>query len=162
MTPVVRDISAVSIAEKYIEQAQKLNSAGKWEDAIGKYRIVIQFCPPLSARANYSMWRILADHGKWPQAADALRSILADNNQQTDKSLIAMLHYHLGNALKKTGDNKEASSQFAEAIKLLREDLAEKGDSAQTYLHLGQIYSAIGDTKNANLCLRKSQTTSGR
>ena len=157
MIPVVREVSAVSIAEKYIEQAQELHSAGKWEDAIGKYRMVIQSCPALSARANYLMWQILAEHGKWPQAADALRSVLADNNQKTDKNLTAMLHYNLGIALNKMGDTKGASSEFENAIKLLREDLAEKGDSAQTYSHLGQIYSVIGDTKNANLCFDKAK-----
>ena len=157
MTPVVRGVSAVSISEKYIEQAQELNSAGKWEAAIGKYRLVIQLCPALSARVNYSMWQILADHGKWAQAADALRSILADNNQQTEKSLIAMLHYYLGIALNKTSNNEGASIEFAEAIKLLQKDLSERGELAQTYSHLGQVYSAINNTKDANLCFEKAK-----
>jgi spermidine synthase len=157
MTPVVRGVSAILIAEKYIEQAQELNSAGKWEAAIGKYQLVIQFCPALSARANYLMWQILSEHGQWAQAADALRSVLADNSRQTDKSLTAMLYYYLGSALNKTGDNKEALRQFAEAIKLLRQDLAEKGDSAQTYTHLGMAYSAMGDTNNATMCFEKAK-----
>jgi tetratricopeptide (TPR) repeat protein len=157
MIPVVREVSAASIAEKYIEQAHELDSAGKWEDALGKYRMVIQSCPALSARSNYLMWHILAEHNKWAQAADALRSVLAGINQQTEKNLIAMLHYQLGTALNKTGDNKEASSHFAEAIKLLREDLAEKGESAQAYLHLGQVYSAINNTNDANLCFEKAK-----
>jgi spermidine synthase len=157
MIPVVRMVSAISIAEKYFTQAEELNSAGKWEEALEKYRLVVKICHPLSARANYSMWKILADHGKWQEIVAALGSVLAENNIKANKSFTAMIHYHLGIALNKTGDNKEASSQFAQAIKLLREDLAEKGDAAQTYLHLGQIYSATGDTKNANLCFEKAK-----
>ncbi len=157
MIPVVREVSAVSIAEKYIEQAQKLNSAGKWEEAVEKYRMVIKVCPVLSGRAGFSMWQILADHKKWPEAILVLRSLLTENGPQTNKPLAAMLHYNLGIALNKTGDSKGASSQFNDAIKLLQEDLAEKGDSALTYSHLGQIYSATGDTKNANLCFDKAK-----
>jgi spermidine synthase len=157
MAPVVRATSAVLIADKYITQAQELNSAGNWEQALETYRMVIQLCPVFSAKANYLMWRILADHGKWAQAADALRSVLAENNQTTDKNLVTMLHYYLGIALNKTGDNKGSLSQYAEAIKLLKTDLNENGDSVQTYLHLELIYSAMGNTKEAALYSEKAK-----
>jgi spermidine synthase len=157
MAPVVREMSSVAIAERYIKQAEELNSAGKWEEAIGKYRMAIQFCPALSTKPNYLMWRILADHGKWAQAADSLRSVLMENDVKANKPFAAMLHYNLGIALNKTNDTEGALRQFEEAIKLLQAELAEKGDSAQTYSHLGQVYSAIGDTKNANLCYDKAK-----
>jgi len=157
MTPVVREISAVPIVEKYMEQAQTLNSEGKWEEAIERYRMVIKVYPMLSAKVNYSMWKILADHNKWQEAIPLLRSILGEKNTQANKQLTAMLYYNLGTTLKKTGDSQGASNAFAEAIKLLQTDLAEKGDSAQTYSHLGQVYSAMGDTKNANLCHEKAK-----
>jgi spermidine synthase/MFS family permease len=156
-TPVVRSVSAVSIADKYITQAEELKSAGKWEEALEKYRMVVKICPPLSAEANYSMWKILADHNKWQETIPVLRSILGETSMQTNKPFAAMLHYDLGIALKKTGDSQGASRQFKEAIKLLQENLAEKGDSAQTYSHLGQVYSAINNTKDANLCYEKAK-----
>ena len=68
-----------------------------------------------------------------------------------------MLHYYLGIALNKTSDNEGASRHFEEAIKLLQADLSENGDSAQTYSHLGQVYSAINNTKDANLCFEKAK-----
>jgi tetratricopeptide (TPR) repeat protein len=83
--------------------------------------------------------------------------VLADSNVKTDKPFTAMLHYYLGIALNKTGDNKEALSQYEEAIKLLQADLSENGDSAQTYTHLGQIYSATNNIKDANLCFEKAK-----
>jgi spermidine synthase len=157
MTPVVLSLSAISIAEKYIEQAQKLNSAGKWEEAVERYRMAIKVCPALSAKANFSMWTILADHNRWREAVTALDSMLAENDIKANNPFTAMLHYYLGIAFNKTGDAEGASRQFANAIKLLQEDLIEKGDSAPTYLHLGQVYSAIGDTKNANSCYEKAK-----
>ncbi len=156
-TPVVRSVSAVSIADNYITQAKKLNSAGKWEEALEKYRTVVKICPQLSAEVNYSMWKILADHNKWQEAIPPLRSILGKTSTHANRPFAAMLRYNLGIALKKTGNSQEASSEFAKAINLLQEDLAEKGDSAQTYSHLGQVYSVIGDTKNANLCHDKAK-----
>jgi spermidine synthase len=156
-TPVVRSVSAVSIADNYITQAAKLNSAGKWEESLEKYRMVVKICPPLSAEANYSMWKILADHNKWQEVVGVLGSLLAENSTKANKSFAAMLHYDLGIALRKTGDSQGTSRQFKEAIKLLQEDMSEKGESAQTYSHLGRVYSAMGDTKNANLCLEKAK-----
>ena len=157
LAPAVRQTSAVTMADKYIKQAEELNSAGRWKKAVNKYRMVIQICPAFSARASYSISRILADHGKSAEAADTLRLALAENDPQTSKPTLAMLHYNLGIALKKIGDSKGASSEFADAIKLLQADLSEKGGSAQTYSHLGQVYSTIGDTKNANLCYEKAK-----
>lgn len=157
MTPVVREVSAVSIAEKYTEQAEKLNSAGKWEEALEKYQKVIKVCPALSANANISMWQILADHNKWSQAVPVLRSLLAKNDIKSNKPFAAMIHYYFGITLNKTGDAEGALRHFTEAIKLLRADLAEKGDSAETYSHLGQVYSTIGNTKDANLCYEKAK-----
>jgi spermidine synthase len=156
-TPVVRSVSAVLITDNYITQAKKLNSAGKWEEALEKYRMVVKICPPLSAEANFSMWKILANHNKWQETIPVLRSILGETSIQTNKPFAAMLRYDLGIALKKTGNLQEASSQFAEAIQLLQADLSEKGDSAQTYSHLGQVYSAINNTKDANLCFEKAK-----
>ena len=157
LAPAVRQASAATMADKYTKQAEELNLAGRWEKAVNKYRMVIQICPAFSARASYSISRILADHGKPAEAADTLRLALAENDPQTSKPTLAMLHYNLGIALKKIGDSKGASSEFADAIKLLQADLSEKGGSAQTYSHLGQVYSTIGDTKNANLCYEKAK-----
>jgi tetratricopeptide (TPR) repeat protein len=86
-----------------------------------------------------------------------LGSVLAENDIKTTKPFTAMLHYYLGIALNKTSDNEGASRQFEEAIKLLQADLSEKGDSAQTYSHLGQVYSITGNTKDANLCFEKAK-----
>ncbi len=157
LAPAVRQLSTLIIADKYIKEAEELNSAGRWEKAVNKYRMVIQICPVFSTKALYSISQILADHGKSAEAADALRLVLADNDLQASKYTLAMLHYNLGIILNKIGNAEEASRNFDDAIKLLRAELAEKGDSAQTYSHLGQAYSVTGNTKDANLCFEKAK-----
>jgi hypothetical protein len=64
MTPVVRRISSITIADKYIKQAEQLSLAGQKEEAIGKYRMAIRICPAFSTRASYSISQILADREK--------------------------------------------------------------------------------------------------
>jgi spermidine synthase len=157
LAPAVRQTSASIMAEKYIKQAEELNSAGRWEMAVNKYRMAIRICPAFSARVSFLISRILADHGKLAEAADALRLALAENDPQASKSSLATLHYNLGIILNKIGDTKGAVKAFNDAIKLLQTELAEKGDSSQTYSRLGTAYSAIGDTKNANLCYEKAK-----
>ena len=73
MTPVVRGISSVTIADKYIKQAEQLSLAGQKEEAIGKYRMAMQICPAFSTRASYSISQILADCEE-PAKEDANRT----------------------------------------------------------------------------------------
>jgi spermidine synthase len=161
LAPAVRQTSAAITADKYIRQAEKLNSSGRWEEAIERCRMAAKICPPLSSKANFSMWKILEDHGKWPEAVSVLRSMLADNGLQANKPFAVMLHYNLGIALKKISDLQGAANEFADAIKLLQTDLAEKGDSAETYLHLGHIYTASGNTQDAASCYEKARQLQG-
>jgi predicted membrane-bound spermidine synthase len=73
MTPVVREMSSVTIADTYVKQAEQLSLAGKLEEAVTKYRMAMQICPAFSARASYSISQILAGRGK-PATEDANRT----------------------------------------------------------------------------------------
>jgi hypothetical protein len=64
MTPVVQRISAISIADKYITQAEQLSLAGQNEDAINKYRMAMQICPAFSAMASNSISQIMTNREK--------------------------------------------------------------------------------------------------
>jgi hypothetical protein len=64
MTPVVREMSSVTIADTLIKRADQLSLAGKSEEAVSKYRVAMQICPAFSARASYSISQILAGRKK--------------------------------------------------------------------------------------------------
>ncbi len=157
MKPVVKSFLDYLTAEKYLNNAQKLNSAGNWKKALNIYKLAAKICPPVSSKANYSMWPIFAEHNMLTDSISSLRTILADNDIQSNKSFSAMLHYNLGLALKKTGDNEGFLKECNETIKMLKIQLAENGESFQTYSHLGQVYSAIGNDKDANECFEKAK-----
>jgi len=64
MAPAVRSLSAQEIALKYIEQAEKLRSSGKKEEAITRYRMAMQICEAVSPWASHSISKIQAESGK--------------------------------------------------------------------------------------------------
>jgi spermidine synthase/MFS family permease len=72
MVPVVREMASVSIADKYIRQAEQLNLSGRWEEAVNNYRLAMRICPVFSTRASYSISKIMTERGK-PAAEDANR-----------------------------------------------------------------------------------------
>ena len=157
MAPAVQRSSTAATAEKYIEQADKLNMAGKWEKAISRYRQAIRACPAWSAKACYLIGRTLADHGKLREAADAMRSALEQTEaEESSKAVLPMLHYNLGMVLRGLGDTEGASKHFAGAIEQLQAELARNGGSAETLLGLGQIYAAGGNMKEATLCFERA------
>jgi hypothetical protein len=81
MTPVVRVMSSVTIAEKYIKQADKLRKAGRNSEAVEKYRMAMRTCPAFSQRASYSISRILPD-SKGPPVVDVNEQNSNTNNYQ--------------------------------------------------------------------------------
>jgi spermidine synthase/Tfp pilus assembly protein PilF len=151
MAPLVRQASAAETAEKYIRQAEELNTAGRWEKAVSKYRLAIRTCPAYSLGVNYLMGLILADHGKLTDAAAAFRSSLAQSEVEESKVIMPTLHYNLGLVLKKLGDADGASQHFASAIELLRAEAAGNGGSAETFSRLGQVEAASGNMQEATL-----------
>jgi len=64
MAPVVRAVSAISIADKYITQAEQLSLAGQKEEAVNKYRMAMRICPAFSARASNSISLITTNREK--------------------------------------------------------------------------------------------------
>ena len=151
MAPLVRQASAAETAERYIREAEKLNTAGRWEKAVSKYRLAIRTCPAYSLGVNYLMGLILADHGKLKDAAAALRSALAQSEVEESKVIMPTLHYNLGLVLKKLGDAEGAMKHFTSAIELLRAEVAGNGGSAETFSRLGQVEAASGNIQEATL-----------
>jgi tetratricopeptide (TPR) repeat protein/predicted membrane-bound spermidine synthase len=148
MAPVVLRASAYETAKKYIDQAEKLNTEGNWEQAVKKYRLGISVCSAFSLQGYYLMGQILIDHGKLADAADALRSALTQEDPES-KAIAPKLHYQLGVILKKLNDTEGASKHFTGAIELLKAEMADKGDSALIYSRLGQVEASSGDMEDA-------------
>ena len=149
MAPVVRSTAAYEMAEKYNVQAEKLNTAGKWEKAVNKYRLAIQACPAWSDKAYYLMGQILAKHGRLAEAAEAFNSLLAQTDVNENRINAAYLHYNIGVILKELGDAKKASEHLVGADELLREELVGNEGRVEIFWYLGKVQTAIGNTEEA-------------
>jgi tetratricopeptide (TPR) repeat protein len=136
-------------ANKYFKQARMLDSSGQLENALNKCRMAIRVCPELSTDAYNLMADILADHGKWSQAADALTSALTKNQAQEGKTASAEIHYKLGVVMKMLGDTKEASKHLGSAIETLKTEIDDEGGSAEKFWLLGQFQAENSNMKEA-------------
>lgn len=151
MAPVVRIASAVEMSEKYFGQAERMNTAGNWEKAVGRYRMAAEACPAWSGRAYYLMGQILAKHGRLAEAVEALNPVLAQTDANSDRVTAASLHYNIGTILKEFGDAKGASRHLAGADELLRAELAGNDGPAEIFWYLGRVQTAIGNKEEATL-----------
>lgn len=149
MSPVVRLSAEVAAAEKYLDLAWKLNSSGRWQEALSKCHSIIKVCPALSVEAYNFMANILADKGRLPEAADALSSVLALCEARQDKDNVANVHYRLAVIYRNLGNSQEASKHFASATDLLRSELTRDGGSAEKFWRLGQVQAARRNAKEA-------------
>jgi tetratricopeptide (TPR) repeat protein/MFS family permease len=148
IAPVVRRTSEAALADKYIGQAENFKAAGKWEEAVSKYKQAIEACPASSAYPYYSMGLILTEHGQGRESADALRCAVEKIEKQQGKA-IPFLYYELGVVLKNLGETAEASKYLSRATELLKEELSSKGNSAELLWRLGQVQASSGNMKEA-------------
>ena len=95
------------------------------------------------------MSNILADKGKFSQAAEALRIVLEQSENKENNDTLANIHYRLAVIFKKLGNSQEASKHFAKAIELLRFELAANGGSAETFWRIGRVQATNGSDKEA-------------
>jgi len=149
MAPTVRQSAAIQIAKKYIEQAKELSDAGETDKAISKCRQAIRASPAWMVKGYYEMGKILANHNRYAEAAEALRSALEGTTPEDGGVFTSLLHYFLGVTLKKLGDRGDALAEFDNAIELLNAELESTGGTSEIYSHLGQVYAVKGDMKEA-------------
>jgi tetratricopeptide (TPR) repeat protein len=150
MVPTVRCASEVEMTEKFFAEAEKLNSAGKWQKALSKCRQATEACPAWSGKAYYLMGQILAEHGRFAEAVDTLYSVLSQTDANKDRVSAASLHYNIGVILQKIGNAREASRHLVSADKLLRAELAGNDGHAEIFWYLGKVQEAIGNMEQAS------------
>jgi tetratricopeptide (TPR) repeat protein len=149
LAPAVLESAMDLLAQKYLAQAQELERRGEWEESISKYKDVISVDPTLSIKAYNEMGMILAGRGKLEEAVDAFKSALEYNRKVEIKRSMSNIHYNIGVALQRLGNNDEASEHLHKAIQGYREDLAKSPDSAQMASRLGNVLAEVGDFSEA-------------
>jgi len=134
--------SSKASKEKILNQALKLHSEGKLEEAAKYYEYFLSqgFSNP-EVLSNYGS--ILKVLGNSKQAEILLRRAIEL------KPDFANAYSNLGNILRDLGNLKEAESSLRKAIEL-------KPDFANAYSNLGMIQNDLGNLKEAESSLRKA------
>ncbi|MCK4913460.1 MAG: fused MFS/spermidine synthase [Planctomycetes bacterium] len=145
LAPIVRRSGIELLSGKYRGQARKLKRQGKLDEAIAKYKELIEIDPTLSIETYNDIALILAGQGKLEEAIQNFREALAYNERSDFKSDMANIHFSLGTALQRAGKTQEASKEFAKAIKEFRQRLTTKNpDSVKTLIRLGDALASNG------------------
>jgi spermidine synthase len=119
LAPVVRQSTLVSLSNKYLERASKLESKGKLDESVEMYKEIIKVDPTKTILACNNMGQILASQGKWQQAIDAAKRAIEYNQKAEIKHTMSDMYFNISLASKKLGRDKDASEYMSKAIRLI-------------------------------------------
>ena len=158
LATVVRRSALGFLSGKYRERALNLESQGKLDESIAMYIEIIKIDPAESSRAwaYNDIGGILVRQGKWQQTVNAGKSAIECNEKAKVKRSMSNMHYNMSSALKKLGDNEEASKYIHMAIEGYREDLAKTPDSNKIMRHLGNALTEVGQFSEGTKYLQQA------
>ncbi len=145
LAPVVLASAVDLLAEEYLAQAKELKRNQKWDESISKYKDVISTDVRMSIEAYNEIGMILAGQSKLQEAVEAFKNALEYNQRAEIRQSMPSIHYNIGVALQRSGDNDEASKYLHEAIQGYREDLAKDPNSMKIVGRLGNALASVGD-----------------
>jgi tetratricopeptide (TPR) repeat protein/MFS family permease len=156
LAPVVRQSALVSLSNRYLERASKLESKGKLDESVAIYKELIKANPTMSIMAYNNMGQILAKQHKWQQAIDAAKSAIEYNKKAKIKHSMSDMYFNISLASKKLGRDEDASEYMSKAIEAYREDLAQEPNSIKTLRNLGSALAEIDRFSEATEYLQRA------
>jgi len=149
LAPVVLASAMDLLAEEYLAQAEQLKAKEKWDECILKFEDIISVDPGLSIKAYNEIGMIQAGRGRLAEAIEAFKSALEYNEKAEVRQSMSNIHYNIGIALQRLGDNDEASKHLHNAVRGYREDFAKEPGSAKIAGRLGNALATVGNFTEA-------------
>jgi len=146
---VVLQSSLEFLSTRFLERAAELKKEGKADQAITKYKKLIEFAPAMSLLAYNEIGMLSARQGRLNEALEAFQKAIDYNEQSDFKVNVSSIHYNLAVVLKKLGKVEESDRHFDEAIKGFREELAKDPESLVTLSRLANVLVETGDYNGA-------------
>jgi spermidine synthase/Tfp pilus assembly protein PilF len=158
LAPAAIEFATYWRAKKYFEQAESFERQGRLDKSISKYEAAIRVNPSTSIAAFNKIGGIYAAQGKWDQSISVANSALEyiakfDPKQHQDA---AVIHCNIAFALKKLGDNNEASLHLRQAIEEYRKCLIQQPESVDVVRGMGIALADNGDFTEAIECFQKA------
>ena len=157
LAPVVREDAKEKLANKYVEQAEKLREQGRLSQSVAKYEEAVQLCPVMSIKLYNEIGVIQGEQGNLQGAVNAFQNALNYHAQTGAKQNIAgSIYLNLGLALKAMGRIQDARENFTKAIEQFRIEMTETPNPHLVYARLGGTLTIIGDFEAASEAFRQA------
>ena len=156
MTPVVRKSGMDFLCGKYIDVAEDLRAAGKFDESIAVYRELLTIDRVYSIMAYRNIAEMQAKQDRYAEAAETLEGAIKYNQQSEYKDDLSDIHLKLGLMLKKLGRNEESAEHLQKAITGFEKQLVSKPDSAAIIVWLGIALSETGQLSEATKWFEKA------
>jgi tetratricopeptide (TPR) repeat protein/MFS family permease len=151
LAPVVRESDRETLADKYVEQAEKLREQAQWSQSIAKYEKAVQMRPSMSIKFYNEIGVIQGEQGNLQEAVNAFQNALNYHAQTGAKqNTMGSIYLNLGLALKAMGRIQEARENFTKAIEQFRIEITETPNPHLAYTRLGGTLIMMEDFKAAS------------
>jgi len=137
LAPVVRKSATDLLVAEYRDHALEFKRQGELDQAITRYRQMLQLDPTHSIECYNEIALMLAAQGKTEECVETLRKALDYDEKAGLNSNMANIYFSLGVALKKLGKNDRARTQFDLAIAGYRQFLEKDPKSIKTLVRMG-------------------------
>jgi len=149
LAPVVLASARDLLAEEYLAQAERLKTKEQWDQCILRFKDVIEADPSMSIQAYNEIGMIEAGRGRLAEAIEAFKGALEYNEKAEVRQSMSNIHYNIGIAFQRLGDNKQAGAYLQNAIRGYRVDFAKEPDSARIAGRLGNALATVGNFTEA-------------
>lgn len=157
LAPVVRQSAVDFLSGKLRKQAEELENQGKLDEAIAKYREIINTNETMSTLAFNEIGMMKTKQGNFNEAANAFRQAIRYNEKSKSKVNLAAIHLNLAFLLKnELKQHKKAEKHFNKAIEGFKKELAKNPKSIKTVIRLARTLVQIKDFKQATEYFQKA------
>jgi tetratricopeptide (TPR) repeat protein len=149
LSPVVLASARDLLAEEYLAQAEQLKAKEQWDECILKFEDIIKIDPALSIKAYNEIGMIEARLGRLTEAVEAFKGALGYNEKAEVRQSMSNIHYNIGIALQRLGDNDQGAVYLQNAVRGYQEDFAKEPGSAKIAGRLGNALATVGSFSEA-------------
>ena len=136
-----------------LSRASSLETMGQIDEAIEKYRYVIELSPRFG-EATLGLGRMLVLSGRSEEAIPALHRALETGDFESDFEALGMIHSILGVAHRTLSDYESAISELQKSLSYRKAAGNDRGVTA-TYTNLAGIYATLGRVQEARELLQE-------
>ncbi|MBN2271614.1 MAG: tetratricopeptide repeat protein, partial [Sedimentisphaerales bacterium] len=156
LAPVVRRSGKGFLADKYMQQAQRLVALNRSREAIAFYEKAAQTYPRLTTIAYSEIGFICFRRGDFSAAVEAFKKAIEYNEQARLGYNLARANFELAASLENLDRGEEAAEYLSESSELFRKLAAEYPETSEFLFRLGKVLVKMRDLDAAAEAFKKA------